>query len=68
MKMHRIKSKFYYIFWGIIGISAVSGQIYIGNGYLKIVESNKHSMIEVTCLPPYVTPPPKQYNNRFEFE
>lgn len=68
MKTQQVKSNFYYIFWGIIAISVVGGQIYIGTGYRKMAESNKNSMIEVTCLPPYVTPPPKQYNNRFEFE
>jgi len=29
----QVKSKFYYIFWGIATIAVVSGQLYVGTGY-----------------------------------
>ena len=30
---HQIKSRFYYIFWGIATFSVVAGQLYVGAGY-----------------------------------
>ena len=30
---HQIKSRFYYIFWGIATFSVVAGQLYVGSGY-----------------------------------
>ncbi len=35
----QVKSKWYYIFWGIATISVVAGQIYVGSGYNKMSES-----------------------------
>jgi hypothetical protein len=29
----QVKSRFYYIFWGIATIAVVSGQLYVGSGY-----------------------------------
>ena len=29
----QVKSKFYYIFWGIATVSVVAGQLYVGSGY-----------------------------------
>lgn len=29
----QVKSKFYYIFWGIATIAVVAGQLYVGTGY-----------------------------------
>lgn len=53
----QVKSRFYYLFWGIATISVVLGQLYVGSGYrlyanalLRIYES-----IEVEVG--------KQYNN-----
>ena len=43
---NQVKSKFYYIFWGIATVSVVAGQLYVGSGYrayanalLRIFES-----------------------------
>mgnify|MGYP003342762912 CR=1 FL=1 len=36
---HQIKSKFYYIFWGIATVSVVAGQVYVGTGYRVMAES-----------------------------
>ena len=30
---HQIKSRFYYIFWGIATFAVVAGQLYVGSGY-----------------------------------
>ncbi len=42
----QVKSRFYYLFWGIATISVVLGQLYVGSGYrlyarslMKIFES-----------------------------
>ena len=32
-KRYQIKSRWYYIFWGIATVSVVAGQIYVGTGY-----------------------------------
>ena len=29
----QVKSRFYYIFWGIATIAVVAGQLYVGTGY-----------------------------------
>ena len=28
-----VKSRFYYLFWGIATVSVVAGQLYVGSGY-----------------------------------
>ena len=30
---HQVKSRFYYLFWGIATFSVVAGQVYVGSGY-----------------------------------
>jgi hypothetical protein len=30
---HQVKSRWYYIFWGIATVSVVSGQVYVGSGF-----------------------------------
>ena len=29
----QVKSRFYYLFWGIATVSVVAGQFYVGSGY-----------------------------------
>jgi len=29
----QVKSRFYYIFWGVATFSVVAGQLYVGSGY-----------------------------------
>ena len=36
---NQVKSRFYYIFWGIATFSVVSGQLYVGSGYRIFAES-----------------------------
>ena len=35
----QVKSRFYYIFWGIATASVVLGQIYVGTGYRLMSQS-----------------------------
>ena len=35
----QVKSKFYYIFWGVATFSVVAGQLYVGSGYRIFAQS-----------------------------
>ena len=39
-KQHQVKAKWYYIFWSIMAISVVAGQLYVGTGYREMSKSN----------------------------
>ena len=32
-KRNQVKSRFYYIFWGVATVSVFAGQLYVGTGY-----------------------------------
>jgi len=36
---NQVKSKFYYIFWGLATLSVFAGQIYVGSGYRQMSRS-----------------------------
>ena len=36
---NQVKSRFYYIFWGIATVSVVLGQLYVGSGYRVFAQS-----------------------------
>jgi|TARA_E500000331_G_scaffold187497_1_gene180423 hypothetical protein len=36
---NQVKSKFYYIFWGVATASVVLGQLYVGSGYRGFARS-----------------------------
>ena len=36
---HQIKSRFYYLFWGICTVSVVWGQVTVAAGYRQMTES-----------------------------
>ena len=38
-RKNQVKSKFYYMFWGIATTSVVLGQLYVGAGYRIITQS-----------------------------
>jgi hypothetical protein len=38
-KHHQVKSKWYYIFWGVCTVSVVLGQLYVGTGYRVMANS-----------------------------
>ena len=36
---NQVKSRFYYLFWGIATFSVVTGQLYVGSGYRMFARS-----------------------------
>tara|TARA_B100001029_G_C15016149_1_gene427477 strand:- start:1133 stop:1342 length:210 start_codon:yes stop_codon:yes gene_type:complete len=36
---NQVKSRFYYLFWGIATFSVVAGQVYVGSGYRSFARS-----------------------------
>ena len=36
---NQVKSRFYYLFWGIATFSVVAGQLYVGSGYRMFARS-----------------------------
>ena len=40
---NQVKSKFYYIFWGIMAASVLAGQIYVGTGYREMAEATRET-------------------------
>ena len=36
---YQVKSRFYYLFWGIATVSVVLGQLYVGSGYRIFAQS-----------------------------
>ena len=36
---NQVKSRFYYLFWGIATFSVVAGQVYVGSGYRSFANS-----------------------------
>ena len=36
---NQVKSRFYYLFWGIATFSVVAGQLYVGSGYRIFAQS-----------------------------
>lgn len=47
---HQIKSNKYYLFWGAATIAVIFGQIYVGNGFRKMAESNKDISADINLL------------------
>ena len=45
----QVKSRWYYIFWGIATVSVFAGQIHVGNGFNKMSETI-NSVTEPECL------------------
>lgn len=65
--IQQIKSNWYYVFWGIMSLAVIGGQIYVGTGYREMARATKSTSIGVTCVPQYVVDPSKM--NKFgEFE
>jgi hypothetical protein len=50
MKKHQVKAKWYYIFWGVMAVAVVGGQIYVGSGYREMAKATKSSEISVRCI------------------
>ena len=50
MKPRQKKSRTYYYFWGIATISVVLGQMYVGNGFRRMAESNDVISADINLL------------------
>ena len=52
---NQVKSRFYYLFWGIATFSVVAGQLYVGSGYRMFARSLNRifDTIEVQVNPEY---------------
>ena len=38
-RRNQVKSRFYYLFWGLATFSVVAGQLYVGSGYRMYARS-----------------------------
>ena len=38
-KRHQVKSRWYYIFWGVATVSVFAGQMYVGSGFRQMSEA-----------------------------
>jgi len=47
---HQVKSNWYYVFWGIMAVAVVGGQIYVGLGYREMAQATKSTAIVVSCI------------------
>ncbi len=47
---NQVKSNFYYVFWGIMAVAVVAGQIYVGLGYREMAKATKSTSISVSCI------------------
>ena len=52
---NQVKSRFYYLFWGVATFSVVAGQLYVGSGYRMFARSLNRifDTIEVQVNPEY---------------
>ena len=54
---HQVKSNMYYIFWGAATVAVMSGQIYIGNGYRRMADTNDAISADINLLVEVLTMP-----------
>ncbi|OUV68337.1 MAG: hypothetical protein CBC89_02575 [Euryarchaeota archaeon TMED129] len=54
----QVKSKFYYIFWGVATVSVLAGQLYVGSGYRKLHHSMEDLINKVNGVMLEVKPNP----------
>ena len=58
---NQVKSKFYYIFWGLATVSVFAGQLYVGSGYRQMSRSFNRIMDAIVVE----VERGLQYNERF---
>ena len=54
---NQVKSNKYYIFWGACTFALMSGQIYIGNGYRRMADTNDAISADINLLVEVLTMP-----------
>ena len=55
-----MKSNAYYIFWGACTFAVMSGQIYVGNGYRRMAETNDAISADINLLVEILSMPSPQ--------
>tara|TARA_B100001989_G_scaffold87363_1_gene60671 strand:+ start:227 stop:472 length:246 start_codon:yes stop_codon:yes gene_type:complete len=60
----QIKSNAYYIFWGACTFAVMSGQIYVGNGYRRMAETNDTISADINLLIEILSMP----SSKFEYD
>ena len=50
MKPRQKKSRTYYWFWGVATVSVVLGQLYVGNGFRRMADSNDGISADINLL------------------
>ena len=57
----QVKSRWYYLFWGAATVSVFAGQLYVGNGFRRMAESNDGISADINLLVEVLTyvPEPK---------
>ena len=60
-RRNQVKSKFYYIFWGLATASVFAGQLYVGSGYRQMSRSFNRIMDAIVVE----VERGLQYNERF---
>ena len=59
---NQVKSRFYYLFWGIATFSVVAGQVYVGSGYRQMSRSiNRILDATIEVLEAPMRPPTGRY-------
>ena len=46
----QVKTKFYYLFWGLATVSVFAGQLYVVSGYRKMAETSEQISADVSLL------------------
>ena len=54
---HQVKSNKNYVFWGACTVGVLLGQIYVGNGYRRMAETNDIISADINLLVEILTMP-----------
>lgn len=46
---NQVKSRFYYIFWGLATLSVFAGQLYVGTGY-RLMSESIHRVLDTVLV------------------
>ena len=67
---NQIKSRFYYLFWGVMAIAVVGGQLYVGSGYREMAREQRAFAQSVydAQMSAATMIAPRKYNRTGEFE
>ena len=63
----QVKSRWYYIFWGVATASVFAGQLYVGSGFRRMAETGDaisadiNLLVETLTMPSPMMNPPDEY-------